>query len=84
LSADHARREEPPGGRWEDPPGGGGRHPLGCFYGGPKGEAYWFSVVGCELDHTGDIPALVGTQGGAQAAWEHLVAAGLLRTDESG
>jgi hypothetical protein len=61
-----------------------GRHPLGCFYGGPEGEGYWFAVHGCERNHDGEAEALWGTQRGAREAWAHLVEAGLTRTGESG
>lgn len=61
-----------------------GLHPTGCFYGGPKGEAYWFAVHGCPLDHTGDLEALWAPAENARAAYEHLREAGLLVTGESG
>jgi hypothetical protein len=61
-----------------------GKHPAGCFYGGPEGQAYWFAVIGCPLEHDGDTGPLWGTPEGAAAAFAHLVAAGLARTDESG
>lgn len=63
----------------------GGRHAAGCFFGGPVGEAYWFAVDTCPLDHDdGDIPPIVGTAYGAALAYEHLRRAGLLTTGESG
>lgn len=60
------------------------RHPLGCFYGGPEGQGYWFIVHGCTLEHDGESEPLHGTWEGARAAFDHLRGAGLLRTDESG
>lgn len=60
------------------------RHPLGCFYGGPKGEGYWFAVHGCPLDHDGEAEPLYGSAEGAAAALDHLRQAGLTRTGESG
>lgn len=61
------------------------RHDAGCFYGGPIGEAYWFIVDTCPLDHDdGDIPPLVGSSENARDAYEHLRLAGMLRTGESG
>jgi hypothetical protein len=61
-----------------------GRHPLGCFFGGPDGEKYWFAVEGCPLEHDdADIPPLVAPAENVAAAWDHLRLAGLLRTGES-
>jgi hypothetical protein len=63
----------------------GGKHPAGCFFGGPDGESFWFAVQTCPLEHDGgDTPPLWATPAGAAAAWEHLQAAGLTRTGESG
>ena len=62
-----------------------GRHPHGCFFGGPVGESYWFIVHECQLDHPdAESAPLFGTQQGAHDAYEHLRLAGLLRSDESG
>lgn len=62
-----------------------GRHEAGCFFGGPVGEAYWFIVDTCPLNHhDGDIPPLVSSAANADAAYEHIRLAGMLRTGESG
>jgi hypothetical protein len=62
---------------------GDGLHAAGCFYGGPKGEGYWFAVEGCPLDHSGDLEPLVAPAENARAALEHLERAGLTVTGES-
>jgi hypothetical protein len=64
-------------------PVGPGLHEAGCFYGGPRGESYWFAVDDCALAHDdGDLPPLIGTAQGARDAWEYMEAAGLMVTGE--
>lgn len=57
--------------------GDDGRHPAGCFYGGPEGEGYWFAVDTCDLEHDGDIEPLVAPARNVRAALDHLDQAGL-------
>jgi len=64
-------------------PSNSGLHDAGCFYGGPKGERFWFAVDTCPLDHSGDLEPLVAPAENARAAWEHIHAAGLNVTGEN-